>query len=341
MSAIKFEGNVQVQEYTSGNIFSTTDHRIAAVLVPAIGSDEVGTGTLVWKKDHRSSIYIASFPDGRSDSIKTASSGVSNPRTDKGPAVALRDQLADRTLYIAYKEDGSPSIGITSNDLVSGLWTPAMSIRDVPGSSIDPWTSRSPTLVSYGPTLYLFYRGHTDSHLYLSTCTSPGTWSGNTTVKELSGGVADPITDKGPAAAAFQNLIYLAWKHEHTDSIFVTTFDPDSGAWTKDHSIHFLSGNSIDPKTIVEPWFVAGPDLLALFYTTEDHDLYLTLFDGERWSGNSKVYTSVARAPASAGGPAAYIDENSNVYLFYRGSIKPDLYVAWRDGLTGSQPEPT
>ncbi|HLL53894.1 MAG TPA: hypothetical protein VK447_10130, partial [Myxococcaceae bacterium] len=147
-------------------------------------------------------------------------------------------------------------------------------------------------------------------------------WSGN---KKISDGSSiDPKTSTSPALAVFRGKLYLAYRGEDKTDIYVSTFD--GRTWSGNKKIS--DGSSIDPETKTGVALVATNDQLLMLYRGEDKaDLYVAAFDGETWSGNTRISQMSSIDPETSTVPAAAV-LNGTLNVVYRGKDHSDIYLS-------------
>src|ERR1700722_18575516 len=173
--------------------------------------------------------------------------------TSNAPSWTTHETGTDRFIFAAWKGEGSDP-GIYVSRTLSLL-----PVGNVPGAPIsDPFgaytfqspatgggvqfqipnisTSVSPAITSLNGTLYLFWRGESDSAIYWASSPDGANW---TDLHQLTfhpqtlGGTSStitPLTSNGPKVVSGNGTIFLFWKGATTSQLFWSTFS--GGKWS-------------------------------------------------------------------------------------------------------------
>lgn len=268
---------------------------------------------MTYRGDNHSDIYQATF-DGRSWAGNKRLKDISSidPDTAKSPALAVYNGK----VYMAYRGEEKKDIYLATFD--GNSWAGNKKISEI--SAISPKTSESPALAVYNGKLYMAYRGDDHADIYLATFDG-NAWSGDKKISEISS--IHPKTSESPALAVFGGKLYMAYRGDDKTNIYISVFDGHT--WSGDKKISDLS--AIDPETKTGVALVASDKQLLLFYRGDEHtNIYVTMFNGDTWSGNERISEMASIDPETATVPAAALF-NGTVYIVYRGANHSDIYL--------------
>ncbi len=127
--------------------------------------------------------------------------------TSAGPAIAFCKGAA----YLAWKGESDSSI-LWSKCSDGKTWS-AEQVMSSPKGTPAPGTSDAPALASDGSSVYMAWKGDSDSSIWWSKCTDGKTWSAQQALSSPKGTPA-PGTSATPALASDGSSIYMAWKGE-------------------------------------------------------------------------------------------------------------------------------
>lgn len=114
----------------------------------------------------------------------------------------------------------------------------------------------------------------------------------------------------------FGGKLYMAYRGDDKTNIYISVFDGHT--WSGDKKISDLS--AIDPETKTGVALVASDKQLLLFYRGDEHtNIYVTMFNGDTWSGNERISEMASIDPETATVPAPALF-NGTVYIVYRGA---------------------
>jgi 1-phosphatidylinositol phosphodiesterase len=209
------------------------------------------------------------------------------PLTSESPsATVYRDRL-----YVFFKAHGdSGNIHWVTYDRRTKTWSGNQKIV-VPGHG-EPQTSHTPAAVVYNDRLYVIFKARGDSKDIYWTRLVEGDrgdqWEGNQRIT-IPGSGHYPGTSDGPAAAAFNNRLYVCFKSSNSGRLCYMWFDGTS--WAGDIVIRT---DGKEAKSQSAPSIaVRGGELygeLYMVYRGESYNHLLTAyFDGKNWSGNQAI----------------------------------------------------
>ncbi len=117
--------------------------------------------------------------------------------------------------------------------------------------------------------LYLLYKGAHTNDLYQSVYQNDA-WSGNVNIKDLPDTVVNPESDEGPGVVRFGSAVYMFYKGEALDDLYVALFP--GYAWGGNEKLSDIS--SIQPQSNRSPMACQLGDTLYLLYKGESDTLY-------------------------------------------------------------------
>jgi hypothetical protein len=130
--------------------------------------------------------------------------------------------------------------------------------------------------------------------------------------------------------AEYGGQLYVLYRGREETDIYVTTFN--GAKWAGNNRISDLS--DINPKTATSPALAVFNNLLYVLYRGEDEpDIYLTTFNGSKWSGNKKISDLSDIDPRTETSPGVAVF-NGRLYMLYRGHDSEDIYLTTHDGMS-------
>lgn len=205
-------------------------------------------------------------------------------------------------------------------------WTGNQKISAISG--IDPASTDSPAMAWMGDYLFCVYKGAWASDLYQMQFDGR-TWTGNKKIKDLPGGIS-PKSSAAPGLAAFGPGLTMIYKGSWGSTLYYATFDGER--WAGNKKISSMPGK-ISPESSDTPGVCVFQGGLSMVYTgAHSTDLYYASFDGQTWSGNTKISKMPGGISPQSSTPPACIAYGDLLYVVYSGMLKNDLYVAWYDG---------
>jgi hypothetical protein len=132
----------------------------------------------------------------------------------------------------------------------------------------NPGTSKRPAVIEYRGTLYMMFRG--GFYKNLLQCTYDGkAWRGNVDIKSKQTSYT-PKSDEGPGLARYGGMIYMLYKGESKDDIWMSMYD--GSGWNE--NVELAKVTSIQPKTKRSPWLVRVDTALFLLNQGDKDKLY-------------------------------------------------------------------
>ena len=165
------------------------------------------------------------------------------PKSDQGPAVATYQGK----LFFVYKGDGSDALYSMWFDGTAWFGDQKIANQGSIGNRISPESNVTPAIVVYNSLLYLICKGTHSDHLYTSYFDGTN-WHGNTRISDQRGGIS-PQSDRTPAAAVFNGMLYIVYKGAGSNDLYTSWFD--GSTWHGDRRISSMG--PISPKTNVAP----------------------------------------------------------------------------------------
>ncbi len=196
--------------------------------------------------------------------------------------------------------------------LILFLTTSALATQtQVPGAS----TTEMPDLVVYNGVLYIFYN-NLGSGVYYQTSSNGTTWSGASAVPSTQ------TVYKSPAAAVFNNKIYLCYRHNAGGAgsgIFMVNMD-SGGNWSGETEFK-PGGFGIIARG--DPAIAAFSSKLYLAYTLDSpiEVRFASSTDGSTFGAAVTLPSAISNS-----GPAAYAF-SSLLYIFWRNTGDANKYA--------------
>lgn len=208
------------------------------------------------------------------------------------------------------------------------------------GAQVNPLeasTIQGPAVAWYKGLIYIVYVASNGSNdLYCMTYDpASGDWAGDRKIADLPGN-ATPKSVYSPSLTVAGGLLYLFYKGEQNDAVYLTVFDGDE--WNGDDPITM---NGAPFQTQYAPAAVTYADRPCVVYTNPDGVLLFTQLRNGQWQPalivsregfaiGCKYIPALATYPAaeSAGPP---IGEAERIRLVYRGD--PDSYELYAAAL--------
>lgn len=236
-----------------------------------------------------------------------------DPKSNYNPGAAT----LNGKMYIVYK--GESSDNLYQATLNGTSWSGNKKISDT--YSIDPKSNRSPAMATYKNQIIMVYKGASSNNLYWAQFNG-SSWSGNKKISDTS--KIDPKSNATPALAVYNNKLYMVYKGESSNNLYVAEFD--GSTWSGNRKISDIS--NIDPKSNQTPGLGVHKDKLYLIYKGESsNDLYQATFDGTTWTGNVKIKDISQISPESNYGPAL-APINNRLIMVYKGAHTNNIYQA-------------
>jgi hypothetical protein len=227
----------------------------------------------------------------------------------------------------AINEIGSWIGGLFSSS--SMIWFTAFDGADwvIPDVSVSKnghsLTSEKPAMAVFNGKLFLAYKGAGSNDLWYNTCDGQSPWL--TTDLEISQNGRSQ-TDAGPALAAYNGNLYLAYKGAGSNDLWYNVFN--GANWLATDLEISQNGRS---QTDASPALAAYNGKLYLAYKgAGSHDLWYNVFDGANWLATDLEITQNGRSQTDAG-PALAV-YNGLLYLAYKGAGSNDLWYNVFDG---------
>ncbi len=190
--------------YTFDDLANAQVGHVGTSAGPAIAHFK-NTAYLAWKGESDSKICWATSPDGKTWTVQPALSskkGAPPPGTSHSPALASDGS----SVYMAWKGESSNTIWWAKcSD--GKTWTEQQALSSENGPP--PGTSDAPALASDGGSVYMAWKGESDSRIWWAKCSDGKTWTGQQ--KGPSGANAGPALVVDGTKA-----VWLAWNGPQT-----------------------------------------------------------------------------------------------------------------------------
>lgn len=222
-----------------------------------------GLLTVVWKHNSSDNIRFATF-DGKTWSggkdITIPSPG-QTPKTNNSPYTTV----FNGQLVMVHKWNNKDDIHFSTYD--GTAWSGGQKIQ-VSDNSKEPYpgTNKRPAVIAYRGTLFLLFKGGQSNNLL--QCTYDGSvWRGNNDIKSAQTQYT-PKSDEGPGLCRYGGLLYMFYKGESKDNIWMSMYDGSS--WNENVELGKVT-TTIDPKSDRSPW-AARVDTAMFLLTKGDKD---------------------------------------------------------------------
>jgi hypothetical protein len=184
-------------------------------------------------------------------------------------------------------------------------------------------TSDGPAMALFNGKLFLAYKGKDSDDLWFNTCDGQSLWLA-TDLEITQNGHSK--TDAGPALAAFNGKLFLAYKGSGSNDLWFNTFD--GANWlTPDLEIS-QNGHS---QTDASPALAVFNGKLFLAYKgAGSNDLWFNTFDGANWLAQDLKVSQNGHSQTDAGPALAVF--NGKLYLAYKGNGSDDIWYNVFDG---------
>jgi len=197
-------------------------------------------------------------------------------------------------------------------------------------------TTEGPTAAAYQGTISMIYKRSDNDEINMAVYSpDSGTWISDQKIKDMPGGSFDPKTDKSPSAAVYNDLLYMVWKSNDSDSIRYAWWNGTT--WTNGGVITIDSPGQ-NPETNNSPYLAPYKDMLALVHKYKDaDDIHFSTFNGT-WSGGNRIevvsgddttYPGTNKRPA-------IVEYDGLLYLIFKGGHTNNLLQCTYDGTSWS-----
>lgn len=159
-------------------------------------------------------------------------------------------------------------------------------------------------------------------------------WTADYEIPAPSTTIPQPKTDRAPGAALFNGDLFVAFKHNDADEVWVTVYQ--NGSWTQNYKV---GGTSFTLETDEAPSLASFDGLLYLAYTNKDDEVCYATFDGSTWSEGAQIVIDDVDFKSDQGPYLTVYDDR--LHLGVKGDGNNDLKVAilnapgqnWYDGM--------
>jgi hypothetical protein len=248
------------------------------------------------------------------------------PKVSGTPAAAL---TGTNGLFLFYKAASSNDIMvIRSDDSWSG---------DVPLRSPNirpPVSDHNPAATMFGTDLILVWKNESSNDLWVAKMDQFLNWSWGVPISLLTNGRIAPKSNISPNVIAFNDKLFIIYKGESSDDLYLTIFD--SKDWSGDVKISSQPGGIV-PESSDRPSLVIFNNILYMIYKGPNNtDLNYAVFDGNVWQGNSEIWKQPGGIhPESDSNPGLLWLDN-RMWLAYKSPNNTNLNYAYFDGTTWS-----
>jgi len=196
-------------------------------------------------------------------------------------------------------------------------------------------STEGPTAAMYREQLLMVYKDSGNDDMWLAVCDPQSdTWFSNQKIKDMTGGGSlDATTNKSPAAAVFNDQLYVVWKSGGSNAIQCATWD--GMTWAGGGTISITDA---DPETNNSPYLAVYKGVLYLVYKYEGNDRIRCATYVSAWTGGGEIevddntdkpYPETDKRPA-------LVEYGGLLYLMYKGEGSNELYQTTYDGANWS-----
>tara|TARA_R110000796_G_scaffold74374_1_gene167207 strand:- start:168782 stop:169882 length:1101 start_codon:yes stop_codon:yes gene_type:complete len=186
-----------------------------------------------------------------------------------------------------------------------------------------PQTSQGPAYVENNGNDFVYFKGNSSTNIfYIYKASAATTWYGNTWVR------SDTKTSKPVSATKMGCDIYIAYKGESYDDIWVTKSSDGKTSWTTPvKAVTSGENEGISTGDGNPPYITSDGSKLYVFWVSEKYNgvYYKTSTDGVTWSSGQYInaYQNGAYDLASYG--VAAVVDNAYMYVTYPKKSSKEL----------------
>lgn len=139
-------------------------------------------------------------------------------------------------------------------------------------------------------------------------------WSSSQTIEAASGDTIDPLSNEGPAAAVFEEVLHVVYKGHDTDDIWECRYQTGQG-WYGNEKI---GGDSFSLETDKSPALAVFDRKLYMVYKGDDNELCQAVYSAGAWGAGQKIKDISEIDPKTNNSPYLAVFEDL-LYLAYKG----------------------
>jgi hypothetical protein len=248
------------------------------------------------------------------------------PQVSGTPAAAL---TGTQGLFLFYKAASSNDIMVIRSDF---SWSEDVPLRN--RNIRQPKSDHNPAAAMYRTDLILVWKDESSNDLHVAKMDQQLNWSWGLPISLLTNGRIAPKSNISPNVIAFKDKLYIIYKGESSNDLYLTIFD--SKEWYGDVKISSQPGRIV-PESTDRPSLVIFNNLLYMIYKGPNNtDLNYAVFDGNLWQGNSEIWKQPDGIhPESNYNPGLLWFDN-RMWLAYKSPNNTNLNIAFFDGTTWS-----
>lgn len=186
----------------------------------------------------------------------------------------------------------------------------------------------NPGATVFNNWLYILCKSANSNDLYVSWYDG-NQWSGNVKISDMNGDIS-PESNYCPNIVVYKGLLCTVYKGANSNTLYAAWFDGTT--WYGNKKISDMPGG-ISPESNYNPSMAIFNNQLYIVYKDVDsNSLYTATFDGEKWSGNTKIQDQGGNISPKSNYTPSIALFNNKLYLIYKDAHSNTLYLAWYDG---------
>ncbi len=240
------------------------------------------------------------------------------------PAAAWspNEDVTSGQVLMVYKAADSTELRMAS--LNGSSWDQDVEIKGFHGSIRPPISDQMPAVAlfndspvpTYNNTMFLVFKYANSNDLFVAYLDTMGYWHWSISISILTNGVISPKSNVGPNVAAFNNKLYIIYKGESSNNLYLTTFDGTE--FTGDVKISSQPGGIVPESTGAPGLAVFNNRLYMVYRSPNNYDLNYAFFDGTAWHGNSEIWKQPGGIrPESSCNPGLGVFQD-RLFVFYK-----------------------
>lgn len=172
----------------------------------------------------------------------------SDPKTDAAPSAVF----FNNRIYVFFKGSGNNNLYYLTceynRDWVVQHSFYSQKIADAPNSNISPRSDCAPSAAVLGDKIYVVYKSDSGNDLFYLTFDGTN-WEGDKRISQFSDFA--PKTDKAPTVSAVDDMLYITYKGESSNSMYQMYYNRgtglEDGIWYGNQTVASVS--TIEPLT--------------------------------------------------------------------------------------------
>lgn len=181
--------------------------------------------------------------------------------------------------------------------------------------------------------LQLYYRGMYSHSIVEASEADQGKWTGN---EPLNWPNFRPLSSQTPGVAFFQSKLYMAYKGDESNRIYLAVMDENG--WHLNKPIHELTNGKLNPLTTKSPSLIVYNDVLYCFFVGEHQNINviknrgISDEDWTFWKGSeTKIVVQGNKGETKTDEKIALAVFDNLLYFIYKGQGNNKIYSAFMD----------